>query len=126
MKTEIISVGVTFGSRYKFYLRMLSLAEEQERRQQTFGLTDKETQSSDYERNVNLLADLSEKMPEGLFPNKPKETPEGDENVYIESFASPRAAIEAFFAEISITKERIADFAVRGFFVRLQPDVDFL
>jgi hypothetical protein len=64
-------------------------------------------------------------MPVGLFPNKPKETAEGDETVYLENFSTPRAAIEAFFAEKTPRTERIAYYAVRGFMLKLAPEEFF-
>jgi hypothetical protein len=125
MTPETISIGVTLGSKHVFHLRMLSMAEEQERRQQTFGLSETEVQASEYERNVNLLADLSEKMPGGLFENTPEKSEDRKFVKYIEDFDSPAAAVRAFFETQTISKERIAYFAVRAFMVRLTPDIDF-
>jgi hypothetical protein len=125
MTNETISIGVTLGSKHVFHLRLIGITAEQELRQKTFGLSDQEISETEYERNASLLADLSEKMPEGLFPNSPKERSEDDSAIYIESFTKPSEAVRAFFADKSVSKERIAYFAVRAFFVKLTPDIDF-
>lgn|GEM_PF-5017160 len=125
MTNETISIGVTLGSKNTFHLRMIGISEEQELRQKTFGLSDKEISDTEYERNVSLLSDLSEKMPEGLFPNSPKVRCENDSAIYIESFSKPSEAIREFFADKTVSKERIAYFAVRAFFVKLTPEIDF-
>src|SRR4028119_698553 len=126
MFNEQIEVSVTIGTRHEFSLRMVSREEETALRHKTFGLSDDEKKAGEFAHNVELLCGLSEKMPVGLFPNKPKETVEGDDTIYIESFAMPRAAIKAFFAEKNPRTERIAYYAVRGYFLKLQPDEFFL
>jgi hypothetical protein len=125
MTKETIAINVTLGSKHTFHLRLIGLTEETELKQKIVGLTDKQIEETEYERNVNLLSDLSEKMPEGLFPNAPKEPIENDETVYVESFATPRAAVEAFFKEKTTRTERIAYYAAHGYFVGITPAVDF-
>jgi phosphoglucomutase len=127
MNSDTISVSVTFGARHTFHLRMIGIQEESELRQKTFGMTDDQKQATEYERNVSLLADLSVKMPDGLFPARPQETPQTDaKTIYAEDYDSPRQAVCAFFAEQTVKKERIAYFAVRSFFIRLQPEESFI
>ena len=118
---ETIEVSVTFGSTVRFFLRMLALSEEDSYRQTVFGLKKEEIAAKEFNANVELLAELSTEMPIGLFPNRPDETEEADQTVYAEDFQTPRAAIEAFFAEKTVLKERIAYFAVRGYFLQLSP-----
>lgn len=125
MFSDIIEVSVTYGQKLSFFLRMIGIAAENELRQKTFGLTEAQAAEQEYAANVQILVDLSEKMPTGLFPNKPPQMSKDEQakspQTYIEDFATPKEAIEKFFAEKSVVKERIAFYAVRGYFVRLQP-----
>ena len=125
MFSETIEVSVTFGQTAKFYLRMLSIAEEDQYRQQVFGIKKEEVAEKEYGANVALLAELAIKMPEGLFPNRPENDSDGKASTYAEDLTSPRAAIEKFFAVRSAVTERIAYFAVRGYFLRLSPTESF-
>lgn len=102
---ETIEVSVTYGTSYKFYLREIGMAEEQKLRQKTFGLADEEKASKEYELNVSILRDLSVKKPAS-----------GD---------SEEFDIDQFFAERTPRKERIAFYAVRGYFLRLLPSDSF-
>ena len=123
--SETIEVSVTFSATVRFFLRMLSLQEEDAYRQSIFGLKKEEIAEKEYAANVALLAQLSTAKPIGLFPNRPDETEEADQTVYAEDFKTPREAIEAFFAEKTVLKERIAYFAVRGYFLKLSPTESF-
>lgn len=128
MFSETIEVSVTYGTKLTFFLRMIGISEENQLRQKAFGLSDDEKAEKEYQNNVDILAELSEKMPVGLFPNKPEELPPGTAEsgiIYIEKFKTPRLAIEKFFAEKSVVKERIAFYAVRSYFLRLQPEESF-
>jgi len=122
MTPEIIDVNISFGHKMTFFLAMIGIADEQTWRQKTFGLKESEKPAKEYAANVSLLAELSAKMPEGLFDPRPKVLASDDETKYFEDFKTPREMVEAFFAEKTVRKERIAYYAVRGYFVRLAPD----
>lgn len=111
MAPEIIGVTVTYREPVTFHLRMIGIDEENKLRQKMFGLTEEEKAEKAYQNNVNLLAELSAKQPEieGIFPD-----------------VTPSENVRAFFSERTVTKERLAEYAVRGYFVRLQPDISFL
>ena len=108
---ETIGVTVSYKEPITFHLRMIGLTEENALRQKMFGLTEEEKAEKSYQNNVDMLADLSVKQPdiEGIF-----------------SDVTPSDNVRSFFSERSILKERLAEYAVRGYFVRLQPDVSFL
>jgi hypothetical protein len=118
---DTVEVSVTFGSKITFFLRMISIAEETQLRQKAFGLKDEERAAKEYQLNVDILKDLADKMPTGLFPDPPEVRDAADESIYSDTHVAPFKAIEAFFAERTAVKERIAFYAVRGYFVRLQP-----
>ncbi|HEX8248967.1 MAG TPA: hypothetical protein VF599_12390 [Pyrinomonadaceae bacterium] len=126
MTSETIKVSVTYGNTITFFLRMIGIAEESQLRQKMFGLTEAEKAEKQYQLNVDMLADLSVQMPDGMFPNKPKELGPGTQPTYIENFSTPAEAVRAFFEEQSVTKERTAYFAVNAYLVRLQPEESFL
>lgn len=111
-KTQIsddtIEVSVKYGKKYCFNLREVTLAEEQKLRSKSFGLTDEKAAAKEYELNVSILRDLSVKAPMAV---------DGDTSETFE--------VDAFFAERTPRKERIAFFAVRGYFARLMPEEDF-
>lgn len=107
--SETIEVSVTYGTSYKFYLREIGLAEEQKLRQKTFGLADEEKASKEYEQNVSILRDLSVTKPTAQAGEAEK----------------AEFDIDQFFAERSPRKERIAFYAVRGYFLRLLPSDSF-
>lgn len=123
--SETIDVSVTFGKTARFSLRMLSLAEEETYRQRFFGIKEDEKAEKEYGAGVALLAELSTKMPEGLFPNRPEKVDSSDRTVYLEDFKTPKEAVEKFFAQRSVIKERIVYFAVRGYFLKLSPTESF-
>ena len=125
MFSETIEVSVTFGTTARFFLRMLSLAEEDAFRQRVFGIKPEEAPEKEYGANVALLAELSSDMPEGLFPSRPENDPDVNTGIFAEDLRSPKEAIEKFFAERSTIKERIAYFAVRGYFLKLSPTESF-
>lgn len=124
--TEKVGVTVTFKEPITFHLRMISIDEENKLRQKMFGLTEEEKAEKAYQNNVDMLADLSEKIPAGMFPNKPNTIAEdAPKTHYFEDFTKPEVAVQSFFAERTVLKERIAEYAVRGYFVRIAPDVNF-
>ena len=110
MNPETIGVTVTFKEPITFHLRMIGVTEETALRQKMFGKTEAERAGESYQNNVNLLADLSVKQPdiEGIFPD-----------------ITPPENVRAFFSETSVIKERIAEYAVRGYFIKLVPDLSF-
>lgn len=118
---DSIKVTITYGSPVSFSLRMINLAEENALRQKAFGLSEEEKAEKEYSSNVSILADLADKMPEGLFPNRPEAVSEDDQTLYFEEFKTPRGMIEAFFDTKTAIKERIAFYAVRSYFLRLSP-----
>lgn len=122
---ETIGVTVTYKEPITFHLRMIGIDDENKLRQKMFGLTEEEKAEKSYQNNVDLLATLSELLPSGLFPNKPKVISDDDTTVYAEDFDTPSEAVREFFAGRTVLKERLAEYAVRGYFVRLQPDVNF-
>ncbi|MBX3288460.1 MAG: hypothetical protein KF855_03850 [Acidobacteria bacterium] len=126
MTDETLKITVTFGKPYTFFLRMISIAEENKLRQKSFGLSDDERAEKEYDINVQMLKDLSTDGPYGLFDPRPENLPANDETAYADSFTTPAERITAFFAERTILKERIAFYAVRSYFVRLQPSESFL
>lgn len=117
MTPETIGVTVTYNEPITFHLRMIGVAEESELRQKMFGLSEKEKAEKSFQNNVDLLADLSVKSPDGI-----------DERIEASGAVTDFAkeVVRAYFAERTVIKERIAEYAVRGYFVRLQPDVSFL
>jgi hypothetical protein len=104
---DVIEVGLTYGRRYKFFLKMIFIEEEQKLREKAFGLKEEERAEKEYPLNVGLLSDLSVQHTEGI------DAEDGE---------TPSAAVKRFFAEKTPRKERIAFFAVRGYFLRLQPE----
>ena len=96
-----IGVTVTYQTPINFFLRVITQKEEKEIRQKMFGLTEDEQLEQSYENNLELLKKLEVRKPEG-----------------IEDF-------DSYFATRDGIKERIAEFAVRGYFVRLQPEISF-
>ncbi len=113
MTTETIGVTVTYKEPITFHLRMISVTEENQLRQKMFGITEAEKAEKSYQNNVAMLADLSVKLPDGMYDEAVPKCPVDQ-------------AVKSYFAEQSILKERIAEYAVRGYFIKLQPDVSFL
>lgn len=121
ISSDTVEVSVTYGSRVTFFLRMIGIAEEQKLREKAFGLTDAERDEKEYQMNVDILADLSEKHPTGMLVEV------GDGVLSdVPPAGTPAETIRDFFAEKTAVKERIAFYAVRGYFVRLQPSESFL
>jgi hypothetical protein len=112
ISSETIDVSVTYGTRYTFHLREIGMAEEQKLRSKTFGLSDEDKASKEYDQNVSILKDLSVK--------KPTKTSQGEAVETVGDFD-----IDKFFAEKTPRKERIAFYAVRGYFLRLLPSDSF-
>jgi hypothetical protein len=110
---ETIEVNVTYGKRYTFHLIEVGIADEQKLRQKTFGLKEAEKAEKEYAANVQLLADLSVDRPTVADPDDAESKPEEFD-------------LKEFFAERTPRKERIAYFAVRGYFTRLLPGELFL
>jgi hypothetical protein len=106
---ETLEVRVKYGSRYTFFLREISMAEEQKLRSKNFGLSDDETAAKEYDQNVSILRDLSTK--------KPTAAKSEDE---VQEFD-----LVDFFTDRTPRKERIAFYAVRGYFIRLLPEESF-
>ncbi|MCD9186708.1 MAG: hypothetical protein LUM44_09755 [Pyrinomonadaceae bacterium] len=113
MFKETIEVSVTFNEKITFFLRMIGIAEENEYRQKLFGIPEADRAEKEYEANVSLLAELSEKLPDGMFGDS---IPKGQ----------PDFCIREYFAEKTVLKERIAFYAVCGYFNRLMPSESFL
>ncbi len=125
MTPETIGVTVTFREPVTFHLRMIGIAEENALRQKMFGLTEAEKAEKAYQNNVDMLADLSVKHAEGLFKIKESAKAAAEtENVLIRQ-NSPAESIREYFKEPTVLKERLAEYAVRGYFIKLQPDVNF-
>lgn len=132
---ETIGVTVTFREPVTFHLRMIGISEETALRQKMFGLTDAEKAEKAYQNNVDLLADLSEAMPTARRLVKTTEKREGDkeEREYeeikevdlVENAFDEKRAVRDYFSQRTVVKERIAEYAVRGYFLQLQPDVNF-
>lgn len=110
---ETIGVTVTYKEPITFHLRLIGIAEESQLRQKMFGSTNEEKAEKSYQNNVDMLADLSVKLPEGMFH-------EG-----VTTMMPVNEAVRDYFAKRTVLKERLAEYAVRGYFVRLQPDVSF-
>ncbi len=101
LTNENIKIEVKYKEPILFNLRMISITEENELRQKMFGLTDNEKAEKQYELNVALLVDYSINVED---TNK----------------------IREYFSKWSVMKERIAEYAVRAYFLKLQPEVNFL
>ncbi len=114
MFSETIEVSVTYGKKLTFFLRMIGITEENALRQRAFGLSDEEKAEKEYQTNVDILAELSTKLPDGMFEDGV--IPKGPTD----------AVIRTFFSDRNVVKERIAFYGVRGYFVRLQPEESFL
>lgn len=123
---ETIQVSVTYGNKITFFLRMIGLVEETQIRQRSVALTDNEKAAKEYETNVQILKELSTKVPDGLYPDRPENCDPEDGTIYSDSFSTAAGMIEDFFSEKSVLKERLAFYAVRGYFVRLSPEESFL
>lgn len=123
---ETIQVSVTYGNKITFFLRMIGLVEETQIRQRSVALTDDEKATKEYETNVQILKDLSVDKPNGLYPPRPESHDAADKTKYAEDFPTAFAMVEEFFRDKSVLKERIAFYAVRGYFVRLSPEESFL
>jgi hypothetical protein len=108
---DAIEVNVKYGPVYTFTLREISMSEEQQLRSKSFGLSDEKAAMKEYDQNVKILTDLAEK------PTTVTELVDGDKQ--ISDLPSD------FFASRSPRKERIAFFAVRGYFLRLLPEDSF-
>lgn len=111
--STIVEVSVTYGKKITFFLRMIGIAQETAHRQKFFGIPENERDEKEYSAAVDLLAEISEKLPEGMFGDA---VPKG----------LPDFCIREFFAERTPIKERIAHFAVRSYFTRLLPEESFL
>lgn len=110
MQTETIGVTVTYKEPLTFHLRMIGIDAENKLRQQMFGLSEAEKAEKQYQINVDMLAHLTE----------------SDEQVLnVEGHFNSAEAVRSYFADKTVVKERIAEYAVRGYFVKLQPDVSF-
>lgn len=101
LPSDTIGITISYKEPISFFLRAITPKEEIELRQKMFGLTEDEQADKSYENNLELLKTLAVKQPEG-----------------IEDF-------DEYFADRDGLKERIAEFAVRGYFVRLQPEISF-
>lgn len=108
---DSIEVNVRYGLLYTFVLREISMAEEQKLRSKSFGLSDEEAATKEYEQNVKILTDLAQR------PATVTETAE------VGSKVSDLPG--DFFAVRSPRKERIAFYAVLAYFRRLLPDESF-
>ena len=103
-ETETIGVTVTLGkSRLDFHLKLINTIEEGKIRQRFIGDDDKS-----FENNVAVLSELE---------TTPIELTTGGEKSEISA--------KDYFQQKSVSKERIAEYAIRGYFVAIQPDVSF-
>lgn len=134
MTSETIGVTITYREPITFHLRMISIDEETKLRQRMFGLTEEEKAEKAYQNNIDMLADLSESVPTARRVVTTMEKRDGDkkEREYAEikevelvEGKSAAAAVREYFAEKSSLKERVAEYAVRGYFIKLQPEVSF-
>ena len=135
MTPETIGVIVTFKEPITFHLRIISLAEETALRQKMFGATEDEKAEKAYQNNVDMLADLSAAMPTARRLVTTTEQRAGDkaEREYsemqevnlTEAKTFPSEVVRDFFSDKTVLKERLAEYAVRGYFVKLMPDVSF-
>lgn len=139
--TETIKVTVSYKEPITFDLRMIGIAEEEKLRQKMFGLTDEEKAEKSYQNNVDLLADLSEAMPTALrevTEDKPVPASSGEPGqMEIKSVTSiqevplteaktvPSGVVKDYFSDRTVVKERLAEYAVRAYFLKLTPDVVF-
>ena len=112
MTPETIGVTVTYKEPITFHLRMIGIDEENQLRQKMFGIPDNEKAEKAYQNNVDLLADLSLKEADGVEKHD-------SATGFVED-------IRAYFTEKTVIKERLAEYAVRAYLMKLQPDVSFL
>lgn len=113
---EVIEVSITYGQKITFFLKMIGIAEEAEIRARELGLSEKDLAEKRYDMDVRILKDLSAEKPVGLFPERNPKTKE---------VRTAAEMIDAFFMDRTPTKERIAYYAVRGYYVRLLPAESF-
>jgi hypothetical protein len=106
ISSDTVEVSVKYDRTYKFFLRLISIAEENQLRQRPLALTKRSAPKRNIKSMSACLADLSVKMPDGIEAKKGKSI--GD-------------AVSEFFREKNALKERIAFFAIRAFFLRIQP-----
>jgi hypothetical protein len=106
---ETIRVSVTYGeNKTVFPLRMVSLAKERELRTSVFN---EKTKEDEYSADVDLLAQLIADRPVGL-----------DDGQTADSMTANSDLVRRFFEVRTPMKERIALYAVRTYFFRLQPE----
>lgn len=106
---DVIGLTITYKDPVTMYLRVIGTKEENQMRQKLLAVSEDERAEKEYQINVNALADLAV-SPEGA-----------DQSALISA-----QAVNAFFAEKTVIKERIAEYAMRAYFVKLQPEVSFL
>lgn len=110
---ETVGITLTFKEPITFHLRLISIDEENQLRQKMFGLSEKEKTEKSYQNNVDLLADLSTKLPDGMFGDAVPKCPTD-------------CAVREYFADKTVLKERLADYAVSAYFAKITPTIDFL
>ena len=111
---ETISINVSLGKeKLAIHLKMINAAEENRLRQRFVGLTEAEKEAKDYEINTSILSEYQSEKAEIS----------GTENA---SEGQLKIDLKDYFKEKSVTKERIADYAVRAYLIALQPNIDFL
>jgi hypothetical protein len=128
MFSEIIQVNATYDKTYSFFLQMIGIAEEEQLTQKLLGVKEDEKAEQEYLIAVQIISELADrtgKMPLGLFPNKPEEVDKNDSSVYLENFNKPSEAVNAFFSEKTVGRERLARYVFRSYLVRLQPAESF-
>lgn len=116
IEQDKITIKVTLaGKSATFPLRMISMAEEMQLRQRYTGLTDSSEKGSvsdqEWQINVDALKEFSLS---------------GDVQVDDPAEKAPHIPVAEFFHQRTPTKERMAEYAVRGFLSKLAPDVSFL
>lgn len=142
MTPETIGVTVTYKEPITFHLRMIGIDEENQLRQKMFGQTEAEKAGKAYQNNVDMLADLSEAMPTArrevtekiavpVAGGEPvemeaKQATSMKDLPLVEPASTPKACVRAYFRDRTVIKERLAEYAVRAYFMKLQPEISFL
>lgn len=121
MDNEKISLGVNFANENLiFHLRMISLNEEQELRQRYAEILpdDVGKEQKYYRVIIDALKEFSVDYPQKYERDK--------KVLLVEGAKSPAAAIEDYFGEMTIAKERLANGLFLSYRERMQPTVIFL
>lgn len=119
IEQETITIRVSLaGKAVILSMRMLSMTEESQLRQRYSGLTDSTEKGTVADQEWLINRDALKEF-----------AADGDLQVITTSAADQKpepVPVAEYFSQRSAFKERVAEYAVRGFLSKLAPDVSFL